>query len=127
MQLRAVSSNKLFAEFKGVNSSKIILISAAVSSFFAGLAGVLITLEQNIEPNMGFFMVFKGITATIAGGSKIQGAVLAALLIGILENISVWFFPSGYKNLVTFFILIFVLLFKPKGLFGTKLREETAG
>lgn len=127
LKIRAVSHDTTAAELRGINSTRVIDITAAISALFAALAGVIITLEQNIQPHMGFIMIFKGITATIMGGNKVYGAVIGALIIGILENLSVWYFASGYKNLVTFALLIVFMFFMPKGMFSAQGRGDRAG
>ena len=127
IEIRAINSDRHLAELRGIDTNKIIGFTSIISSLLAALAGILITLEQNIEPSMGLIMIFKGITASIIGGNKIHGAVLGAFIIGIVENLSVWYFPSGYKNLVTFVLLIIFVFVRPKGLFGSVLREEVSG
>jgi len=49
------------------------------------------------------------------------------VFLGIIENLGIWFLPSGYKDAIAFVILILFLLYRPRGLFGVKTREESAG
>jgi branched-chain amino acid transport system permease protein len=94
----------------------------------AGIAGILVALEQNLEHNMGFSAVLKGITASIIGGAgNVPAALLGGFLIGIVENIGIWYLPSGYKDAIAFMLLVMFLLIRPQGMFGVKTREEVAG
>ena len=98
-----------------------IAIDHIIGSFIAGIAGILIGLEQNLEPTMGTNLIVKGFTAAIIGGvGNVYGAILGALLLGLAENFGIWYLPSGYKDAIAFIILFIFLLFKPKGLFGIK-------
>jgi branched-subunit amino acid ABC-type transport system permease component len=119
--MRAVSNNKDVAEIVGINSETIHSWSFIIGSLIAGIAGILIGLEQNLEPTMGTSLIIKGFTAAIIGGiGNVYGAILGALLLGLAENFGIWYLPSGYKDAIAFVILFIFLLFKPKGLFGTK-------
>ena len=87
----------------------------------AGAAGILISLETNIEPMMGFSAILKGIIAAIIGGiGSIPGALLGGFLLGIVENLGIWHIPAGWKDTIAFAILIIFLLFKPGGIFDVK-------
>lgn len=119
--MRAVSNNKDVAEIVGISSEKIYSWSFVIGSLIAGIAGILIGLEQNLEPTMGTGLIIKGFTAAIIGGiGNVYGAILGALLLGLAENFGVWYLPSGYKDAIAFVILFIFLLFRPKGLFGIK-------
>ena len=119
--MRAVSNNKDVAEIVGINSETIYSWSFIIGSAIAGIAGILICLEQNLEPTMGTGLIIKGFTAAIIGGiGNVYGAVLGALLLGLAENFGILYLPSGYKDAIAFIILFVFLLFRPQGLFGTK-------
>lgn len=123
--MRAVSDNKDYAEIIGISSEKTYVWSLIIGSAIAGIAGVLIGLEQNLEPMMGTNLMVKGFAAAIIGGiDSIYGAFIGALLLGILENISVWYLPSGYKDAIAFVVLFIFLICKPTGIFGVKRRDE---
>ena len=59
-----------------------------------------------------------------AKGDALAVANIAGILLGLVENIGIWFIPSGYKDAIAFVILIIFLLFKPNGLFGAKQEED---
>jgi len=119
--MRAVADNKDLAEILGISSEKIYLYSFIVSSLIAGVAAVLIGLEQNLWPTMGTNLMIKGFTAAIIGGiGSVPGAILGSFLLGFVENFSVWFLPSSYKDAITFILLFLFLLFRPNGILGVK-------
>ncbi len=122
--IRAVSDNKELAEVLGINVDKLVLMSFFVGSVIAGMGGILIGLEQNLEPNMGMNFIIKGFTGSIVGGfTSIPGAIGGSYIIGLVENVGVWFLPSQFKYALTYIILFVFLLFKPNGIWGVKERE----
>ena len=117
--MRAVSDNKEVAETVGINSERIYNWTFFIASLIAGIAAVLVALEHNIEPNMGFLLIIRGFTGAIIGGvNSVPGAVLGSYLLGLVENIGIWYLPSGYKDAIAFFLLFLFLLFKPSGILG---------
>jgi len=121
--IRAVSDDPVGASVVGINPEKIIMIVFFIGSALAGLAGTLISLETNIEPSMGFNAILKGIIAAIIGGiGSFPGAVLGGFLLGFAENFGIWKISAGWKDTISFAILIVFLLFKPEGILGTKIK-----
>ena len=126
--MRALADDKQVAATLGINVERTITITFIISAVLVGIAGILVALEQNLEHAMGFSVVLKGLTASIVGGiGNVPAALAGGFLIGIIENFGIWFLPSGYKDAIAFMILILFLLFRPRGLFGVKTREEASG
>lgn len=126
--LRAVADDKDVASTLGINIEKATMVVFGIGSALAATAGVLIAMEQNLEHSMGFMALLKGVTASIVGGiGNVPASMLGGYFLGLVENLGIWYLPSGYKDAIAFIILIIFLLFKPKGLFGIKTREEVAG
>ena len=119
--MRAVSDNKKAAEIVGISPEKIYAWSFVIGSAIAGIAGILVGLEQNLEPTMGTNLMIKGFTGAIIGGiGSVHGAILGSFLLGIVENFGIWFLPSGYKDAIAFTILLIFLLFRPYGILGLR-------
>jgi len=119
--MRAVADNKDVAEIVGISSEKIYSWSFIIGSAIAGIAGILVGLEQNLEPTMGTNLIIKGFTAAIIGGiSSVPGSILGAFLLGFAENFGIWFLPSGYKDAIVFIILFIFLLFRPQGIIANQ-------
>ncbi len=123
--MRAVSDDPIAASVVGINPNKTILSAFAIGSALAGAAGILISLETNIEPTMGFTAILKGIIAAIIGGmGSIPGAMLGGFFLGIVENLGIWHIQAGWKDTIAFVILIIFLLFRPGGIFNIKSETE---
>lgn len=123
--IRAVADDPIGARVVGINSEKVILASFAIGSALAGAAGILISLETNIEPTMGFTAILKGIIASIIGGmGSIPGALLGGLFLGLTENLGIWHIQAGWKDAIAFGILIIFLLLRPSGIMGVKTEKE---
>jgi branched-chain amino acid transport system permease protein len=123
--VRAVSDDSIAASVIGINPEKIIFSSFAIGSALAGVAGILISLETNIEPTMGLNAILKGIIASIIGGiGSIPGAVLGGFFLGLAENLGIWKIQAGWKDCIAFAILIVFLLLRPGGIWGVKTEKE---
>jgi branched-chain amino acid transport system permease protein len=119
--MRATADNEEVAMIMGVKTRNVRRLSFAIGSFLAALAGILIGLEFNLDPNMGVYLAIKGFTAMVIGGvGSIGGAILGAFIVGFAEQLAVWYFGAGWKNSMTFVLLFMFLLFRPYGLFGRK-------
>ncbi len=123
--MRAVADDPLAASIVGINPERIILAAFAIGSALAGAAGILISLETNIEPTMGMNAILKGIIASIIGGiGSIPGAMFGGLFLGIAENLGIWKISAGWKDCIAFVILIVFLLVRPSGIMGIKPKGE---
>lgn len=124
--MRAVSDDPVAANVVGINPERIIRSSFAIGSALAGVAGILISFETNIEPTMGFSALLKGIIASIIGGiGNIPGAVLGGFFLGLAENLGIWKISAGWKDCIAFAILIIFLLLRPWGILGNKTEKKT--
>jgi branched-chain amino acid transport system permease protein len=117
--MRAVADNKELASIWGINPRKIADFSFIIGSFLAGIAGILIGLEQSLTPGMGTLLIIKGFTGAVIGGiMSVPASILGSFILGFAENYGIAFLPSGYKDAIAFVILFIFLLFRPNGLFG---------
>jgi branched-chain amino acid transport system permease protein len=123
--MRAVADDPLAASVVGINPERIILAAFAIGSALAGVAGMLVSLETNIEPTMGMNAILKGIIASIIGGiGSIPGAVFGGLFLGLAENLGIWKISAGWKDCIAFAILIVFLLIRPGGIMNVKTHGE---
>ncbi len=123
----AVSEDKGAAQLMGINVNTIIMITFAIGSALAALAGVFTLLKSPaITPTFGAMPGIKAFTAAVIGGiGSIPGAMVGGLMLGIIETFSNSVPAlSPYTDAVEFSILIVVLLVKPTGLLGKKRREK---
>jgi len=122
--MRATSQDQDAARLMGIDVDRVILLTFACGGFFAGVAGVLMGAQKNVHPQMGFMQGLIAFIAAVVGGiGSIPGAVLGGFLIGILQQMVVYFgVPTGYKDVAVFVVLILFLVVRPQGLLG---RPET--
>jgi branched-chain amino acid transport system permease protein len=120
LAIRATSQDHEAAFAMGVNVNRIFTLTFAVGSMMGGIAGVLIGLYFNVfNPTMGTLLGIKAFSASVIGGLiSLPGAVIAGLLIGIIESFAVEFWNASYRHLVAFVFMIIILVFRPNGLFG---------
>jgi branched-chain amino acid transport system permease protein len=124
--MRASAERPITASLLGVNYNKIVLITFAVASALAGIAGVLSGLVySSISPFMSGPATLKGLVVMLMGGlGNLVGAVICGIFLGVLEIFSVAYLSASYRDSLTFVILILVLILRPEGLFGVRLRER---
>ena len=122
--MRAVASDSELAKLSGINSDKTILISFAIGSALAGIAGILVALDVDMTPTMGMNMLLMGVVAMIIGGvGSLWGIVLGSLLLATAQNLAVWYISSQWMDASAFLLLLIFLLFKPEGFLGKKIRK----
>lgn len=125
--LRGLAGNPNLAVVLGIDVNKARGIAFGLGSFMAGTGAVLISLDVGIDPNMGLDIFLLAIVAVIVGGVKVlSGAALGGLMLGIIQNMVIWQASARWMDLITFFILIFFLLFRPEGILGRSRRVEEA-
>jgi branched-chain amino acid transport system permease protein len=124
--IRAVADDISLAEVAGMNSDWIISAVFAIGSALAALGGILIGLDTNLQPTMGFIITVKAFAAVVLGGlGNIEGAIAGAFLIGLVENLGVWYIPPVWKNTIAYAVVIIMLFLRPAGLFGKKEGTQT--
>lgn len=117
--VRAAGDNLSAAVSTGIPLDRIVSITFITGSVLAGAAGILVGTVQDVHPTMGVLFGIKAFTAAVIGGiGTVSGAVLGGFTIGMLENIGAWIFPTGYKDVFAFAVLILFLLFRPRGILG---------
>lgn len=119
--IRAVADGVNLAEISGINTNLVISSVFAIGSALAAAAGALIGMDTNLQPTMGFIITVKAFAAVVLGGlGNVWGAVVGAFVIGIAENLGVWYIQPVWKDSIAYGILILVLFFRPAGIFGKK-------
>lgn len=124
--MRALADNKEVAQVVGINPEKIYNYTFMIAGALGSVAGILIGLEQNLYPRMGVPIIVKGFISSVVGGiNSVPGAIIGGLFIGLAENIGILFLPSGYKDVISFSVLLLFLLFRPSGILGVKMRDDS--
>ncbi len=120
LAIRAMAEKPDAAALMGIDTARLAALVSFISGSLAGAGGVLIGLNFNaIHPYMGEQMMLRGFVVVIVGGlGDIFGALLAGLLLGVVEVLTAGYLASGLKEAVGFAILVLVLWTRPDGLFG---------
>jgi len=124
--MRATAQDIEAATFMGIDTDRIIVYVFLIGSALGGAAGTLVgLLFTQVDYYVGFQAGLKGFTAAVLGGiGNISGAMLGGIILGLTEALATTFFPSEYKDIVSFTILIIVLIFRPWGLMGERIPEK---
>ena len=116
--VRAGARDPVIVRVLGVDVSRVWLLVFGVGTGIAALAGVLSAPLQGVSPEMGTSVLTVAFVVTVVGGmGSLMGAVVAGLLVGVVESMAVLFFPEAAK-VSMFVIMAAVLLVRPQGLFG---------
>jgi len=120
MAMRGISYDKFAIPLMGIPIDNVIVFTFVLGSGFAGLAGLLFAMSYPVlEPFMGMIIGWKAFIAAVVGGiGDIRGAFYGGFLLGFIEVGVVTVFPSTYRDLFAFTILLIILWMKPTGLFG---------
>ncbi|NTU60252.1 MAG: branched-chain amino acid ABC transporter permease [Deltaproteobacteria bacterium] len=123
--MRACAEDRLGASLMGINPQRAAILSWAWGSGIGAMAGAAIAPLLFMQYSSGVMPMVKGFVAMSIGGlSSIAGAVVAGLLLGIVEGYTVGLISSQFADTIVFTLLIGVLIFRPSGLFaGTRSRE----
>jgi branched-chain amino acid transport system permease protein/neutral amino acid transport system permease protein len=120
--MRAIADNPDLARVSGINTEQIIVWTWVVGGALVAVAGVLLAVQSQINPLLGFVILLPLFASTILGGiGNPLGALAGAMVVGIAQEVSIEFFEPAYKPGVAFVILILILLVRPRGLLGAKV------
>ena len=122
----AVSEDKGAAQLMGVNVNKIIMITFAIGSALAAFASLFYLIKIPVSPSFGALPGIKAFAAAVIGGiGSIPGAMVGGILLGLVENICLSIdVIAPYTTSIEFGLLILILLVKPTGILGKKIREK---
>jgi branched-chain amino acid transport system permease protein len=122
----AVSEDKDAARLMGINVNKTITITFAIGSALAAIASFLMfNAYPGLVPTSGSMPGIKAFIAAVFGGiGSIPGAMIGGIILGIIEILSGAYISTQLANAIVFLVLIVVLIFKPTGLLGKKIKEK---
>lgn len=125
LAIRGLSQNKTVATLMGVNPNKMFSFTWMMSSCIGAFAGIFLGIIAYIEPSFMSGNLIKAFTAAVLGGlGSFPGAIFGGLILGVTENVSGALISPGFKDLLPMLILLFVLQFKPEGLFSIKVVKK---
>ena len=123
---RACSQDLILTELIGVDARRVSATTFVIASVYAGAAGFVIGIYYGgVSFYMGIMLGLKALFASIIGGfGTIEGAVVGAFVLALLETLWSAFFPLDYRDVAVFLIILSVLVVRPEGLLGVKLRTD---
>ena len=117
--MRCVAQNRNASQLMGIDVKTVMVITIIISMIICCLIGILVSPLLNISTTMSNMIGLKGFAAGGIGGlGYLRGANIGGLVIGIVENLASMVFPSVYKDIAAFVLLIIFLLVRPKGITG---------
>jgi len=124
LAMQAASQNQLAAYYMGIPVKRLNGIAWALASAVAAIAGLLLAPITFVHANMGFIGLKAFPAAVVGGFSSLPGAIVGGLVIGIVESLSGFYLPDGFKDTAAYVVVLIMLVVKPTGLFGEKLRKK---
>ncbi|WP_421703800.1 branched-chain amino acid ABC transporter permease [Aliiroseovarius sp.] len=119
MAVRAVSVSTEAAGLVGINVERVSALAFAIGGMITGMAGVLVSTFITLDASVGVIFTMKALIIVIMGGvGDIRGAVIAAVILGLVETAVASLIDPGLTLVAAYLIFLLILLFRPQGLFG---------
>jgi branched-chain amino acid transport system permease protein len=122
--MQASSQNQLAAYYMGIPVRRLNGLVWGLAAAVAAVAGLLLAPITFVYANMGIIGL-KAIPAAVVGGfGSLPGAIVGGLVIGIVEAASGFYLPEGFKDIAPYVVVLLMLVIRPNGIFGEKLRKK---
>ncbi|MET0312040.1 MAG: branched-chain amino acid ABC transporter permease [Burkholderiaceae bacterium] len=122
--MQASSQNQLAAYYMGIPVKRLNGLVWGLAAAVAAVAGLLLAPITFVHANMGFIGLKAFPAAVVGGFGSLPGAIVGGLIIGIVESLSGFYLPDGFKDTAAYIVVLVMLMVKPNGLFGEKLRKK---
>jgi len=117
--MRATADNPELARITGIDTGRIIQWTWGIGGAMAAIGGILYGIDVQLHPGMGWGFLLPLFAATILGGiGNMYGALIGALVMGVVQQLSTAYLLPTYKPAIAFIIMILILLIRPQGIFG---------
>ena len=124
LRMRAVGENPLLAAQRGISLHKYYALSWGIGAFSAGLAGIMQSCDSGLDPNM-FVIGLKAFPVVLVGGlDSLMGVIPGAFVVAAAEILAINYISPQASEAAPFAVLLFMLIIRPWGLFGTKEELE---
>jgi branched-chain amino acid transport system permease protein len=126
MAMRAISYDRVAVPLMGIPTDTIIVLTFVLGSSMAAVAGILFAVSYPVlEPYMGALVGWKAFISAVVGGiGEIRGAFVGGFILGFTEIFVATLFPSTFRDLISFGVLLLILTFRPTGIFGVARRTK---
>jgi branched-chain amino acid transport system permease protein len=119
--IRATGQNVRAANVLGIDTQRIYATTFGIGAAMAGAAGALIAMLYSFTPVTGDSLTMKAFVIVVLGGlGSMHGAIIAGIVLGVAENIVSGLVAPGYRDAVSFVLVLAILLIRPRGLFGNR-------
>jgi branched-chain amino acid transport system permease protein len=119
--IRITAIDRDAAALSGVNVERIDLLAFSIGGMLAGLGGPLLGMLSFVSPGTGIVITVKAFILTVlAGVGSIPGLIVAGMILGVGEALTVTFVSSSFRELFGFALFLVILLVRPSGLFGKR-------
>jgi len=122
--MQASSQNQLAAYYMGIPVQRLNGLAWGLAAAVAAVAGLLLAPITFVHANMGFIGLKAFPAAVVGGFGSLPGAIVGGLVIGVIESLSGFYLPEGFKDTAAYIVVLLMLMVKPNGLFGEKLRKK---
>ncbi|MFC3684401.1 branched-chain amino acid ABC transporter permease [Hydrogenophaga luteola] len=122
--MQAASQNQLAAYYMGIPVKRLNGLVWGLAAAVAAIAGLLLAPITFVHANMGFIGLKAFPAAVVGGFGSLPGAIVGGLVIGVVEALSGFYLPEGFKDIAPYLVVLLMLVLKPNGLFGEKLRKK---
>ena len=122
--MQASSQNQLAAYYMGIPVKTLNGLVWGLAAAVAAVAGLLLSPITFVHANMGFIGLKAFPAAVVGGFGSLPGAIVGGLVIGTVESLSGFYLPDGFKDTAAYIVVLLMLVVKPNGLFGERLRKK---
>lgn len=122
--MQASSQNQLAAYYMGIPVQRLNGLVWGLAAAVAAIAGLLLAPITFVHANMGFIGLKAFPAAVVGGFSSLPGAIVGGLVIGVVESISGFYLPEGFKDTAPYIVVLLMLMVRPNGLFGERLSKK---
>lgn len=119
-RMRAVADNVDLALASGIRAESVMVPLWGLVGIVCGVAGLILGVKTVVMPETGWYVLLPAFAAMILGGAGSPiGAIVAGVLLGVIQEVSTPFVGFTYKIALSFIVLTGILIVRPRGLFGS--------
>ncbi|MFM8577157.1 MAG: branched-chain amino acid ABC transporter permease [Limnohabitans sp.] len=122
--MQASSQNQLAAYYMGIPVKRLNGLVWALAALVAAIAGLLLAPITFVHANMGLIGLKAFPAAVVGGFTSLPGAIVGGIIIGVVESLSGFYLPEGFKDIAAYVVVLLMLMIRPNGLFGERLRKK---
>ncbi len=122
--MQASSQNQLAAYYMGIPVKRLNGLAWGLAAAVAAVAGLLLAPITFVHANMGLIGMKAFPAAVVGGFGSLPGSIVGGLIIGVIESLAGFYLPEGFKDTAAYIVVLLMLMIRPNGLFGERLRKK---